>query len=105
MCEELISFYGGKYLIQVWNDKGNMVFQRALNNKIRTWGFSRHNNTFIYVLDPQDERDGGDYFHMVQLNFTEYISSKQANERKIKDWTGLCRDPKSINQMSFAIDA
>ena len=23
---ELMKFYGGKYLIQVWNDEGNMVF-------------------------------------------------------------------------------
>ena len=41
---------------------------------------------------------------MVELNHDEYISSKQANEKKIKDWTGLCGDEKSVGELTFAID-
>ena len=81
-----------------------MIYQRPLKHKVRAWGISRHNNTFIYLLDPKDEKDGGDYFHMVELKFTEFISSRQANEKKIRDWTGLCRDPRSVNELTFAID-
>ena len=81
-----------------------MIFQRPINYKVRAWGLSRHKNTFIYLLDNRDERDGGDYFHMVSLNSEEYISSKQANEKKIKDWTGLCENQKSVDELTFAID-
>ena len=41
---------------------------------------------------------------MVSLNSEEFISSKQANEKKIKDWTGLCENQKSVDELTFAID-
>lgn len=71
---------------------------------MRAWGFSRHDNTFIYLLDPRDELDHGDYFHMVRILFKEYISSRDAKETIIRDWTGLCQDPKAVRQLTFAID-
>ena len=55
-------------------------------------------------MDPRDEKDGGHYFHMVELKFNEYISSRQANEKKLRDWTGLCRDARSVKELTFAID-
>ena len=75
--KDLIKMYGGRYLIQVWNKKGNMIFQRSIGYQVRAWAISRHNETFIYLLDKKDEKDGGDYFHMVELKkIDEYISSK-----------------------------
>ena len=55
---------GGHYLFEVWAD-GNLLYQRPLTCKVRAWGASRHKNTIIYLLDPEDEPNNDNYFHMI----------------------------------------
>ena len=41
--------YGGEYLIQVWDDNKNLIFERVRSKEIKTWSLS--NNTFVFLED------------------------------------------------------
>ena len=61
--EKLRKYYKGDFLLQCWDNCGRIVYQRALKYPHLAWAISSYKNTFMYVLDPRDERDS--YFHIV----------------------------------------
>ena len=79
-----------------------MIYQRQLRCKPKAQSMSRHKNTLIFLLDPKDEPDRQQYFHMVELTFDEWKSSKQCDEKKLRDWTGQCDDEELVSEMTFA---
>ena len=101
------------FQLEVWWS-GILLYQRALNKKVRAWNVSRHNQSIIFLLDPEDEDHQGDIIHVVSLKhaFATIHESRVQNhdindedlgitEKKIRDWTGLCSQPQNMN---FAID-
>ena len=68
-----------------------MVYQRILQHPIRQWGMFRHNDTFVYLPDNQDECESDkDVFHLVFLGGSRRKTGDQLiDEITIPDWTGL----------------
>lgn len=105
--------YGGKYILEVWCS-GNLLFQRVLKMPPRAWGCSRHKNTIIYLLDPEDEQnEQDDIIHLMHLGeacqLDKYDSVTNLldiiQDVKIKDWTGLCSvAKKSSKSLKFGLD-
>ena len=55
------------------------------------------------MLEREDEPDDGDYFHIVELTYDVLKSSRDADERKIKDWTGVLSDGDRRKELDFEI--
>ena len=47
--ENLATQYGGDYLVQLWNNKQNLLFQRVRNKLVYSWNII--NNIFIFMED------------------------------------------------------
>ena len=46
MNEELQRFYQGRFILEVWNNQGERIFQKVLKDEVTQWKL--HNNTFIF---------------------------------------------------------
>ena len=114
--DDLRKSYGGRYLFEVWRD-GELLYQRALKQKIVRWNMSRQNDSIIYLLNPEDEElePNGCYFiHIVCLNLSNEMEQSTQNLGelpnhnvqffKIKDWTKLTNNPDYLNNVNFALD-
>ena len=62
--EELKKCYKGNYLLQVWNSKGEKVFNMPLEYEINCWNIFY--DYFLFQLHP-DERDSN-FIYIVKLH-------------------------------------
>jgi len=95
------AFIGFKYLLEIWNRKGELIYQRQLKHQVRSWSLSSFQNTFIYLTDRGDEKDGEDYFHVVHLKDMPWIACKEVNEVKIPDWTGVAKEARLETEADY----
>ena len=59
-------YYGGQYLLQVWNERGKVRFQEPIRGPI-AHGWNLNNRFLVYREQSEDEFDISDDVHIVDL--------------------------------------
>ena len=101
--------YGDKnYLLQIWKKNGERIYQKALKKPVRVWNISQAVSRngdccFLYVLDQEDEKDGGNWFHIMQLKEKGDCGHSKTllkpTKKKVQDWTGLLESESACKEM------
>eukprot|EP00347_Sterkiella_histriomuscorum_P004764 403359199 len=65
------SFNNCPYLIQVWDQKQNKIFELPLHQKIKQWQICY--NYFLFVTSGEDSDDGEEYLRIVDLDQSNHV--------------------------------